>query len=69
KYAHPVQEAVQAESRLREEIRNKFNEFLVLRFRATNADQFPFEWIDYRETFRDYGAILTRVSREYERRF
>jgi hypothetical protein len=47
---------------------NKFDEFLVLRFRATNAAAFPFEWIDYRETFKDYGAILTRISREYEKR-
>jgi len=69
KYAHPIQEAAQAESRLREEIAGKFDEFLVLRFRATNAGAFPFEWIDYRETFRDYGAILTRISREYEKRF
>ncbi len=69
KYAHPIQEAAQAESRLREEIAGKFDEFLVLRFRATNAGTFPFEWIDYRETFRDYGAILTRISREYEKRF
>ena len=37
--------------------------------RATNAAPFPFEWMDYRETFRDYGAILTRTSREYEKRF
>jgi hypothetical protein len=69
KYVHPIQEAAQAESRLREEIADKFDEFLVLRFRATNGAPFPFEWIDYRETFRDYGAILTRISREYEQRF
>lgn len=69
KYTHPIQEAVQAETRLREQIADKFNEFLILRFRATNADSFPFEWVDYQETFRDYGAILTRISREYESRF
>ena len=69
KYAHPIQEAAEAESRLGEQIANQFDEFLILRFRATNAGVFPFEWIDYRETFRDYGAILTRISREYERRF
>lgn len=69
KYAHPIQEAAQAESRLRAEIAEHFDEFLVLRFRATNAGPFPFEWVDYRETYRDYGAILTRISREYEKRF
>src|SRR6266571_4385522 len=57
KYIHPIQEAAQAESRLRAEIAGKFDEFLVLRFRATNADPFPFDWVDYRETYRDYGAI------------
>jgi hypothetical protein len=69
KYAHPIQEAAQAESRLRAEIADKFDEFLVLRFRATNAGSFPFEWIDYRETYRDYGAILMRINREYEKSF
>ena len=69
KYAHPIQEAAQAESKLRAEIADKFDEFLVLRFRATNAGAFPFEWVDYREIVRDYGAILTRISRDYEKRF
>ena len=69
KYVHPIQEAAQAESRLREEIADEFDEFLILRFRAANVGQYPFEWIDYREAFRDYGAILTRISREYEKRF
>jgi len=69
KYVHPIQQAARAESRLRAEIAGKFDEFLVLGFRATNAGPFPFEWMDYRETFRDYGAILTRISREYEKRF
>jgi hypothetical protein len=26
-------------------------------------------WIDYMETFKDYGAVLTRISREYDIRF
>lgn len=46
-----------------------FGEFLVLRYRATNAEPYPFEWVDYERTAFDYGAILVRVAREYESRF
>jgi len=46
-----------------------FDEFLVLRNRATNAKPYDFEWIDHKATELDYGAILTRISREYDRRF
>lgn len=69
KYKHPIQEATDAESRLRAEVASKFDELLILRFRAMNTDPFCFEWKDYRETIMDYGAILTRISREYENRF
>jgi len=41
----------------------------VLRFRATNVEPFPFEWVDYEETRLKYSAVLLRISREYERRF
>jgi hypothetical protein len=67
KYAHPVQEAAQAESRLREEIAGKFDEFLVLRFRATNAGTFPFEWIDYREKSQRHVShhyLITVIHRD-----
>jgi len=50
-----------------------FDEFLFLRYRATNDPEgnppFPFEWADFTLTNRDYGAIMTRVSIEYEKRF
>jgi hypothetical protein len=46
-----------------------FDEFLVLRYRATNAEPYPFSWADLKATELDYGAILTRISREYDRRF
>ena len=42
---------------------------LVLRFRATNVSPFPFEWLDYAQTAKEYGALLVRLSREYDRRF
>ena len=68
KAKHPAQEAPQAEDRLWT-VRPAFNEFLILRFRATNVPPYPFEWVDFRSTEMDYGAILARVSRLYEDRF
>ena len=46
-----------------------FDEFLILRFRASNQAPHAFEWLDLEATNLDYGAILTRISREYNRRF
>jgi hypothetical protein len=70
---HPIQEAAAAEQRLRDLAAPDFDEFLFLRYRATNDPNskppFPFEWVDFTLTNRDYGAILTRVSIEYEKRF
>ena len=37
--------------------------------RATNVAPFPFEWVDVEQTSKEYGALLIRVSREYDRRF
>jgi len=70
---HPYQEASEAERRLVAAAASGYDEFLILRYRATNDaavdPPFPFEWADIQHTNRDYGAILTRVSIEYERRF
>jgi hypothetical protein len=69
RYRHPVQEASEAESRLLIQAKPSFDEFLILRFRASNAEPYQFEWLDLRATELDYGAILTRIAREYDRRF
>jgi hypothetical protein len=69
KHKHPVQEATEAEKRLLAKAAPAFDEFQLLRFRATNVPPFPFEWLDYERTVREYGALLVRVSREYDRRF
>ena len=69
KYVHPIQEALTAEERLRRLAKPAFDDFLILRYRATNVDPYPFEWVDYNATVLDYGAVLVRVSREYYRRF
>jgi len=68
-HRHPIQEAAEAEARLRNEIAPKFDECLILRYRATNDPPYPFDWVDYDETFKDYGAALIRISREYDKRF
>jgi len=52
-----------------EEVAPQYDEFLILSYKATNEEPFPFEWKDYNETFANYGAILTWLSREYEKRF
>ncbi len=69
RYAHPVSEAAAAERRLVAEAAPRFDEFLVLRYRATNEEPYPFSWVDYQRTFNDYGAVLTRICRTYDERF
>ncbi|MBA2625083.1 MAG: hypothetical protein H0U89_05710 [Acidimicrobiia bacterium] len=68
-FLHPIQEAREAEGRLRGEVEGKFDELLFLRYKATNEPPYPFEWLDYIELFQDYGAALTRISRTYGTRF
>ena len=69
KYLHPIQEAAEAENRLLNEMKSKFDEFLILKYKATNDPPYPFEWASFADTFQDYGAALTRISREYDTRF
>jgi hypothetical protein len=69
KYKHPVQEAAQAEQRLKERASLAFDEFQILGFKATNARPFPFEWMNLHKTELEYSSVLTRISREYDRRF
>lgn len=68
-YLHPMQEAAEAERRLRAEAVLSFDEFVVLRYKATNESPFPFEWVDFHATRQDYGAALARISRAYQDRF
>lgn len=68
-FRHPSQEAVEAIKRLEALAKPAFNEFLILRFVATNVDPFPFSWINEQETLLQYSALLTRVSRLYDQRF
>ena len=68
-YLHPIQEAAEAEKRLRHEAAAAFDEFLVLRYRATNEAPYPFEWVNYDETKLDYAAALARIGSQYQQRF
>lgn len=68
-HKHPIQEAAEAERRLVADVASKFDEFLFLRYKATNEPPYPFEWLNYIDTFQDYGAALTRISRTYDTRF
>ena len=69
KHKHPIQEAEEAERRLRLSAMPSFDEFLFLRFSATNIKPYPFEWVDLSVTKQEYSAVLTRLSREYDNRF
>lgn len=69
KHKHPIQEAVEAAHRLEIHAKSHFDEFLLLRFSATNVKPFAFEWVDLDATKLEYSAILTRLSREYDLRF
>ncbi len=68
-FLHPFQEAPDAEQRLLAHAAPSFDEFVVLRFKATNASPYPFEWVNYDETRLDYAAALSRISARYQQRF
>lgn len=67
-YLHPVQEAEEAQRRVRDQAASSYNEFLVFRFKATNKKPYPFEWLDFDETRRNYAAALTRMSSAFQQR-
>ncbi len=66
---HPIQEAADAESRLIARVKPKFDEFVILRYRAWNVPPYRFEWVDEEQTKMDYGAVLARIIRKYDQRF
>jgi hypothetical protein len=68
KYKHPIAEAADAISRL-ERVRPSFDEFMILKFSASNVDPFSFGWVHEQSMVLEYSALLTRVSRNYDRRF
>jgi hypothetical protein len=71
KHKHPAQEAEAAERHIMERIvaRQVFDAPIILRYRATNEDPFPFEWAEQKATADLYRASLIRVSSLFEERF
>lgn len=64
KHKHPSQEAKDAERRVWQLTAPKFDEFQILRFQSTNVPPFPFAWIDFEQTAKEYSAMLVRLWRE-----
>lgn len=52
-----------------EELRNEYDELLVLSFRASNQSPYPFSWVNDVRVDLDYGAVLRRVGVLYQERF
>jgi hypothetical protein len=69
KTKHPAQEAPRTLLRIAGEIRPKFDETIVLRYRATNVEPYPFEWTELDMTRRRYSDVLTNLCVAYEARF
>ena len=64
-----LQESEETSRRLLQIARPAFDEFLLLKFRATNQAPFPFSWLNPSGMASDYGAALVRVADLYEKRF
>ena len=69
KYTHLIDEAEEAEERLRQQVAKVFDEFQVLRFEAVNEPPYGFAWVDEAATHLDYGAVLVRIGHQYEANF
>ena len=68
-HRHPIDEAADAMGRLRNGAAAAFDEFLILRFEATNEPPYRFSWVDEDAVRLDYGAALARIAQSYEARF
>jgi hypothetical protein len=62
-------ESDETSRRLLELAAPSFDEFLLLRFRATNRPPYPFSWLNATATASDYGAAVVRIAGLYDRRF
>ena len=69
KYPHPKQEADQVEQDIANRVKGKFDELILLRFRATNKRPYAYSWVDQPQTETGYSAALLRISIAYESRF
>ncbi len=60
-FTHPCRESPEVERRLIAYAAPAFDEFLILRFRATNQPPYPFQWVNYKDVRLDYAATLARI--------
>lgn len=65
----PAKEAEEIVRRLDRDVRNNYDEVLILPYVATNKDPFPFAWIGEKNIAQEYASLLVRISDLYERRF
>lgn len=65
---HPIRETPEAERRLRDSAEPCFDEFLILPFKATNVEPYPFEWLDPDRLRDAYASMLVRLLGRYGRR-
>jgi hypothetical protein len=69
RHALKKQESLKVEQKLRERLLELYDELLLLSFRATNQPPYPFNWLNPEQMNLVYGAALTRIGVEYQRRF
>lgn len=65
---HPIKEAKGAAERLGQ-VRDSYDELILLHYSATNYAPFPFGWVDLDGTRKDYAASLVRIGSAYNQRF
>ena len=68
-HKHPIQEADEAERRIREQVADAFDELIVLKFQAVNATPYSFAWADPAAVKSSYEAALLRLTRAYQLRY
>lgn len=66
---HPIQEADKTIQTLQNRVASLFDEFLIFEFIATNDGPLEFKWHDEGKVRREYASALTRIARDYARRF
>jgi hypothetical protein len=69
KHALKRQEPFKVMQKLKERLIDLYDELVLLNFRATNQPPYPFAWTGSHVVDLEYGAALTRIGEEYQRRF
>ena len=62
-------EAPTATRKIEEQLREVYDELLILPFEATNIPPYPFTWATPQRVELEYGSALTRIGERYQSRF